>query len=199
MLSWVLSNPINQFQHHMASGSDEPPEKGVKCEACGRQGQTKNWLWNHLKGPACPCLALLGYDNDLKGYQKDYKNQERRLHYQEHRDEETARKRREVTKISLHFPTVQICHRLLLFQYAADLEKQQQRKRKEYAADPDRERERKREDYEAHPERERERKRGDYESSSERERQRKREKYEANPEKERERKRKEYEANPERE
>ena len=92
---------FNQFQHHMASGSDEPPEKDIKCEACGRQGRTKNWLWDHLKGPGCPCLALLGYDDDLKGYQKKYKNQERRLNYQENREEETARKRREVSKISL--------------------------------------------------------------------------------------------------
>ena len=85
----------------MASGSDEPPEKDVKCEGCGCGGRTKNWLWDHLKGPSCPCLALLGYDDDLKGYQKEYKNQERRLRYKENRDEETARKRREVSLFSL--------------------------------------------------------------------------------------------------
>ena len=89
------------FQYHMASGSDEPPERDVKCEACGQRGRTNNWLWDHLKGPDCPCLALLGYGNDLKGYQKEYKNKARRLLYKEHRDEETARKRREVSKISL--------------------------------------------------------------------------------------------------
>ena len=85
----------------MASGSDEPPEKDVKCEACGRQGRTKNWLWDHLKVPGCPCLALLGYGDDLKGYQKEFKNKERRLLYKEHCEAETARKRREVSKFSL--------------------------------------------------------------------------------------------------